>query len=175
MSKEKVNKLFEIAKTKLNENETVEDYINVFLESSIDKINMPLPAVLIATNKRLFFYLRMTLGLKEQIESFDYNIINSISLTKDATKIFNPFPHLLEINTINKNFVLKISANELKSNKVQNFTQAINNKIASVKSSNENQNIDIASQIEKLAELKNKGILNEEEFNKKKNELLARL
>lgn len=173
MSKEKVDKLFERAKTKLNENETVEDYINVFLDSSINKTNMPLPAILIATNKRLFFYLRMTLGLKEQIESFDYNIINSISLTKDATKIINLFPHLLEINTINKNFVLKISGNIFK--KAESFTQAINNKIASVKSSSENQNIDIASQIEKLADLKNKGILNEEEFNKKKNELLARL
>ena len=173
MSKEKVNKLFERAKTKLNANETVEDYINVFLDSSINKTNMPLPAILIATNKRLFFYLRMTLGLKEQIESFDYNIINSISLTKDATKIINLFPHLLEINTINKNFVLKISGNVFK--KAESFTQAINNKIAFVKSSSENQNIDIASQIEKLADLKNKGILNEEEFNKKKNELLARL
>lgn len=55
---------------------------------------------------------------------------------------------------------------------IMNKVQNLNNSQTNVAS---NINIDIPTQIKKLAELKNQGILTEDEFNKKKTELLSKM
>ena len=50
---------------------------------------------------------------------------------------------------------------------INNITQTLNNNI------NNNQNVYV--ELEKLSTLKDKGILTEEEFNRKKSELLSRI
>lgn len=122
--------------------------------------------LLVATNYRVIFIDKPTLGFGIKMEDFQYDKISSVSVETGFLK-----------------GVLKIvcSGNTAKINLVtgaKEFSEFVRQKTMSkptIIQHQSNNEPDILSQIEKLADLKEKGILTDEEFNSKKASLLEKL
>lgn len=123
-----------------------------------------LPGVLLATEKRLIFYSN-TLGISKTIESFNYEFISSI----DYSTNYNKGASLSFYVSGNK-----ISMNYIRSEDAKSFVAKVRPRIGKKNESSRSSN-DITDQIKKLAELKDAGILTEEEFHSKKTELLSKI
>lgn len=159
----KTEKLLEEAKTKLDADESIELYAEVLSEKE-----MQTSFLLTATQKRLFLYAKRLFGYT-RYESYYYSSLNSVNFTKDNASIF--LPYKITINMPNATYTFKTGKNR---ERLENIAKYANEKI-NASNNNFSQSSDITLQIEKLADLKNKGILSEEEFNKKKEELLSRM
>lgn len=121
--------------------------------------------LLVATNSRLIFIDKPTIGFGIKMEDFPYDKISSVSVETGFLK--GELKLICSGNTATINLVMGAKI----------FSEFIRQK-TSAKQQTTIQQIsepDILGQIEKLAELKNKGILSEDEFASKKNELLEKL
>ncbi len=161
--------------TVLNKREVAELPSILMEDENIEKINSGFldegkgstgNGLLVATNYRVIFIDKPMLGFGIKMEDFPYDKISSVSVETGFLK-----------------GVLKIicSGNTAKINLVtgaKEFSEFVRQKTISkpiVHQQVVNNEPDILGQIEKLAELKAKGILTEEEFNEKKTILLAKI
>ncbi len=123
--------------------------------------------IFVATEKRLIFYAKKVFGY--DLETFPYKNISSIEKSKGM------LGHTITIFTSGNKAKMKW----INQGNVDKFTKFVISKIGyqvQVNSQvNSSKNDDIPSQILKLSELRDKGILTEEEFSKKKFELLAKM
>ncbi|WBX72867.1 PH domain-containing protein [Tenacibaculum pacificus] len=118
--------------------------------------------LLVATNYRLIFIDKPTIGFGIKMEDFPYNKISSVSIETGILK--SQLKLICSGNTAKINLI----------NGAKEFSEFIRNKTLSEKGKFRNNN-DILKQIEKLSELKEKRILTELEFETKKTELLEKL
>lgn len=154
-------------KPEINELATV-----LMKEESIEKIELGIlqngkgmsgSGLLVATNIRLIFIDKPTIGFGIKLEDFPYNKISSVSV---------------ETGLLKGNLKIICSGNEATINlfiKAKEFSEFIRQKTNQGVNPNRTSEFDILEKIEKISELKDKGILSQEEFESKKNELLARL
>jgi hypothetical protein len=126
--------------------------------------------ILVATNHRLIFLNKKFLG-SLTLEEVAYNQINKIHFKKIL------FLGKIIVHTTNK----RVAISNLTVPEGRKFVASIEEKIASLsdESTNEtsttqksNNTSDTLSQLERLAELKEKGLLTDEEFNSQKNKIL---
>lgn len=121
--------------------------------------------LLVATNSRLIFIDKPTIGFGIKMEDFPYDKISSVSVETGFLK--GELKLICSGNTATINLVMGAKIfSEFIRQKTSEKPQTITQQIAEP---------DILGQIEKLAELKNKGILTEEEFTSKKSELLGKI
>lgn len=120
-----------------------------------------------ATDKRVVFFAKKLFGY--DFETFPFKNISSIEMSKGMmghSITFFASGNKAKMKWINKGDVAQ-------------FTQLVNSKLGHQGQDNSqgtsSNGDDIPSQIQKLSELKDKGILTEEEFSNKKNELLAKM
>ena len=120
--------------------------------------------VFVATESRIVFFAKKLMGY--DLEGFPFENISSIEQKKGLmghTMTFYASGNKASMKWINKG-------------DVPNFLNYVQSSIGKPKVENNNTgNSDIPSQIQKLSELKNQGILTEEEFNTKKTELLSKM
>jgi len=132
-------------------------------------VAIPPVGLLIITNKRVIFYYKSGFGRWDQV-FFPYKQLNSISHHKgmvgDEIKIYS-MSDSIEIGYIPKGDA--IIAVEYVKNLMEEMKPQKVEVVASEMS------VDIMDQIEKLGNLKEKGLITEEEFSSKKAELLERL
>jgi len=122
-------------------------------------------AVFLATNRRLILYSKKLTG--HEIEIFPYSAISSIELSKGL------MGHKIVVSAAGNKATMKW----IKKGEVKKFVSDVKIRIGKKeeKSQDPETGVDIPNQIKKLAELKDQGILSEEEFETKKKELLAKL
>jgi len=121
--------------------------------------------ILLATNKRIIFYAKKLTGY--DLEVFPYSTISSIEMGKGI------MGYKITFFASGNKATLKW----IKEGDFQKFVSEVKNKIGKkeeIKVPSEVV-VDIPAQIKKLSELKDQGILSEEEFETKKKELLAKL
>jgi hypothetical protein len=123
--------------------------------------------IFVATEKRLIFFAKKFFGF--DLETFPYKSVSSIEQSKGM---------------MGRSITVFASGNKAKmkwirTGDVAQFTHFVNSKLGHQGQENSqatpSNGDDIPSQIQKLSELKDKGILTEEEFLNKKNELLAKM
>ena len=118
--------------------------------------------VFVATNKRVIFFAKKMFGF--DMETFPLSKVSAIEFSK---------------NLFGKSINLTMSGNSAKMKWINkgepealvNYVRENMGETASTTTSSE----DIPSQISKLAELKDQGVLTEEEFSLKKTELLSKM
>jgi hypothetical protein len=123
--------------------------------------------IFIATEKRLVFYAKKMFGF--DLESLPYSNISSIEMSKGFmghSIAFFASGNSAKMKWINEGDVPAF---------VEYVRGRIGKKEAPAATSTEAVEPDVVGQIQKLAELKEAGILTEEEFSSKKQELLARM
>ena len=130
-----------------------------------------LPGIIVISNQRVFLYNKVLFTVN--MESFNLKDINSIDSASDGIK-----GSKIKIHTTTKSMEVLISYKSSIATKIIQLLDAAMNDAK--KEINNNQNVivsspDIIDQIKKLADLKDQGILSEEEFNKKKQELLSKI
>ncbi|AOT72797.1 PH domain-containing protein [Geosporobacter ferrireducens] len=140
----------------------------------------------VCTTQRLVLINREMFGLSEQIKQFEYENITSISTAKSTDAglltdlLATAFKQCdLEIYVAGSNFRIE-TLNRIEAERVIKVVNEYRRKskaapVAASREEGRSQGEDILAQIEKLANLKNNGILTEEEFQSKKSELLAKL
>ncbi|MBC5839622.1 PH domain-containing protein [Flavobacterium muglaense] len=122
--------------------------------------------VFIATEKRVVFFAKKLFGY--ELESFHYKNISSIEKSKGM------LGHTITIHSSGNKAKMKW----IQKGDIVKFTQLVN---SNIQNTNQNNNVteelttDIPSQIKKLSELKDLGILTDEEFLRKKTELLSKM
>jgi Bacterial PH domain/Short C-terminal domain len=168
---EEANWVIEQVKGYLEPNEHVAFAVSGWYETkfSIARKVAQRQGSLIATDKRILFYGKRLLQGYD-VEVFPYANINSIGLRKN----FDGF--LIEVDSFENTFVLRSIQNEV----AERFIHYVQSMMRVSKSQTTapliaQGGIDVADQIRKLAELRDQGILTEEEFQAKKRGLLARL
>lgn len=123
--------------------------------------------IFVATEKRLIFFAKKLFGY--DLETFPYKSLSSIEQSKGM------MGHTITVFASGNKAKMKW----INKGDVAQFTQFVNSKLGHQGQENSQASSsngdDIPSQIQKLSELKDKGILTEEEFLNKKNELLAKM
>jgi hypothetical protein len=143
----------------ISDNENIDDIVYGLYNNGI--------GILVSTNQRLIFIDKGTFGgLK--VEDFPLNKISSIQYETGF------LTGKLKIHTSGNVAVIDSVAK----NKVRSFAESVRSKIESKNeqvtiSETSNSNISVLDQLEKLAKLKESGILNEEEFNQQKAKILS--
>lgn len=122
--------------------------------------------ILVATNKRLVFVDKgLIYGLK--VEDFPYDKITSIQY--QTGMIFGELTIYASGN--------KADIKNVEKKRVRNFAEYVRSRITEKKdrtaSKYDEPGMDVAEQIKRLADLKEQGILTEEEFSMKKKKLLG--
>lgn len=124
--------------------------------------------ILVATNKRLVFVDKgLIYGLR--VEDFPYDKVSSIQYKTGLL-----FGELTIFSSGNKADIQQIEKKQ-----VRDFCDYVRARITDVKehasspSEGQKTSLDLADQIKKLADLKNQGLLTEDEFNAKKKQLLG--
>ncbi|MEL7664087.1 MAG: SHOCT domain-containing protein [Methanosarcina mazei] len=124
--------------------------------------------ILVLTPKRVLFYY--TFGKKNEnygVEDYSLDEISSIN--------FNRYALAGSIKIHSNNNVINV-VDIPPSEDIEGFVKATNQHIEKYKKQSSqvsNNNLDVAGQISKLAELRDKGILTEEEFTTQKKKLLG--
>lgn len=156
-----------LVKEHLDEGESIHSSVFGAYETKLMGNDTVKNGVFVATEKRLIFFAKKLFGF--DLETFPYKNISSIEQSKGM------MGHTITIFASGNKAKMKW----IKTGEVAQFTQFVNSKLGngaqeniSATSSNSN---DIPSQIQKLSELKDQGILTEEEFLNKKNDLLAKM
>jgi hypothetical protein len=127
---------------------------------------------------------------KQELVIKDDGVYGEILLTGRRTQMFLPYDRIAQVNVmrqmftsdieiVNKGGSGNISIKTLNKDEAEQASQLINKLIhetsQSINRTASEQGTDIPSQIKKLAELKEAGIISEAEFENKKTELLARI
>lgn len=130
-----------------------------------------IPGVVFLTSERFFFYYKI--ALSSSYESVYLDEIRSVSSHGNGLSGGH-----IEINTITKTYDMLVSYQSDTMRKIQSvFEEAKHDYMSagSASSSPSPGNSDALAQLEKLASLKDKGIITEAEFNSKKADLLSRI
>jgi len=156
-----------LIKEHLDEGESIQTSVFGVYEGKLlgnDKIRN---GIFVATEKRLIFFAKKLFGY--DFESFPFKNISSIEKSKGI------MGHSITIFASGN----KVKMKWINQGDVSVFTQYINSKLGhqeqKITHSFSSKTNDIPSLIQNLSELKDKGILTEEEFTNKKNELLAKI
>ena len=162
----KIDKLLNSAKEHLDSNENVLAYVMGAHEAKIMGKDSVRNGIFIATDIRLvFFSSKMFKGY--DMEVFPYSNISSIEMGKSLmghTISFFASGNKVSMKWINGDVSSFMNIVKPKIDKKANPSPATNNSMP-----------DIADQIRKLSDLKNEGILSEEEFQAKKVQLLSQM
>ena len=121
--------------------------------------------ILVSTNRRLIFIDKgLVFGLK--VEDFPLDKITSIQY--ETGLMFGK----IKIHTSGNNAVI----DNVDKNSARSFSEFVRNKLSEPKSVSQTviQNTSLADELQKLSELKEKGILSEEEFTKIKMDLISK-
>ncbi|MCY8574083.1 PH domain-containing protein [Bacillus haynesii] len=162
----KALKLIENAKQYLDSDETVESAIIGSYETDwMGQKTVKSNALFLATNKKIFFYAKRLTGYES--ETFPYSKISSF----ESGKKF--LGHYINFYTSGN----KVSMKWIQDGDIGNFINYVKEKIENEKHNTKSQStstplVSIAEELKKLAELKESGILTEEEFINKKQQLL---
>ena len=159
----KIDRLTEKAKEYLNPNEEVVAIVMGAYETEILGEDSVRNGILIATNKRLVFYAKKLTGY--ELEDFPLSNISSIESGK---------------NMMGHNISFFASGNKVKmkwinDGKIKKLVEYVRSEIGKDSSSDNSKEENIPDQIEKLSKLKDQGILTEDEFQAKKEDLLSRM
>ncbi len=121
--------------------------------------------IFLATNKRIVFYAKKLTGY--ELEVFPYSTISSIEMSKGL------MGHKITFFASGNRATVKW----IKDKDIQKFMNEVKNRIGKKEEAKAIPEVpvDIPAQIKKLSELKDQGILSEEEFETKKKELLTKL
>lgn len=146
----------------LDENETIKESIYGSIEQPESVTNGK--GLFVATEKRVIFFQKKMFGTN--IESFPYNTISSIQKKKSWLG--------------GKSIVILSSLSAIAIDSIfdgddDKFVKFISSQIGNSGQTTIIKEIDIPAQIKKLADLKEQGILSEQEFNIKKVELLDKM
>jgi len=160
-----VKKLTQLAKEHLQVDEEIKHIISGQYETKILGKDSIRKGIFLATNKRLVFFAKKITGF--ELEVFPYSNISSIEMSKGI------MGHSMSFFASGNKAKMKWIKEENKGD-VQKFVEYVKENIGK-KSSSENSSSDIADQIKKLADLRQKGILSEDEFQSKKTQLLSKM
>lgn len=161
----KIDKLTQEAKGHLEPGEEIVAVVLGTYEAKLMGNNTLRTGIFIATNKRVVFYAKRMFGY--DLEVFPYSNISSIEMSKGFTG------HTISLFASGN----KVHMKWITTGEIQKFVDYIKGNIGK-KQASEAQGAsqsNIPEQIKQLAELKEEGILTEEEFQSKKKELLAKL
>jgi len=160
------DRLLELIEEHLDSGETIHESIFGVYEGKLMGADVIRDGIFVVTEKRVIFYAKKLMGY--DLESFPLRNITSIDRSKGL------MGHKVTIIVSGNEATLKW----INQGDVSSFTQYVNDRIGNREqptSKNISDKSDIPDQIEKLSILKDKGILTEDEFTKKKNDLLSRL
>ena len=167
-----VDKLIDFSKEHLNDNESIVAVIMGVYEGELLGSDIKRNGIFIATESRLVFYAKKLFGF--DLESFPYSNISSIEMSKGF--MGHSVSFFLSGNRVSMKWIDDYDSREKDLAGFVEFVQKNIEKLSSTNSSQgQNEDNDIPSQIEKIAELHAQGILTDEEFTSKKQELLARM
>lgn len=143
------------------------------------------PNIIFATEKRLIIRNPTMLGLRASVESIPYDKITSVKLEGGifSSTLVIRSPGLSELTRMGRRTGLLAwgrgeegSIDAIPKDKGKQLLEIIREGMNRVKAPKViTPSVSIADEIKKLAELKNAGIITEEEFQTKKKELLARI
>ena len=159
-------KSLELVKEHLESTETVKASVFGMYEGKLMGNDISRNGIFVATEKRVVFFAKKLLGY--DLETFPFRNISSVEQSKGL------MGHKITIHASGNNANMKW----IQQGDVPQFIQFINQNIgqsAQAIPQVVNVETDIPSQIKKLAELKDQGILTEDEFTSKKSELLAKM
>lgn len=160
----KLDRLKEKAKEHLDPDEKVVQGIMGSYEMKRMGHDSVRTGVFLATNKRLVFYAKKLTGY--DLEVFPYSTISSIEMGK------NIMGHKVKFFASGNQASMKW----IKEGDVQKFIEEVKGRIGKKEEiMTAPASDDIPTQIKKLADLKDQGILSEREFETKKKELLAKM
>ncbi|WP_155396846.1 PH domain-containing protein [Methanosarcina barkeri] len=128
--------------------------------------NAKFKGVLVLTSKRVIFYYKKLISGYGS-EDFPLDMISSINFSTGFTG------GSVKINTIANSFELDMIMGD---EEIEEFVKSVKSYIARCKEESSlvsKENLDVADQISKFAELRDKGILTEEEFTVQKRKLLG--
>ena len=134
-------------------------YVTAYFGNSVTRMG-----IFLATDTRLVVFAKKLIGF--ELESFPYGKISSIEMSKGLLMGYV----MSFYSSGNKVSMMWIDGQK----EVQDFVDFIKFKIGKIDSS-DISNESIPEQIKKLAELNEQGILTDQEFQDKKQELLAKL
>lgn len=137
---------------------------NAIISSISTRKSEKLPGVLAITTERIIFSFKAMLSESTDIIPLtEIRIVNCKGNSITGSHI--------EINTITKNYDFLVSYKKEVRDELQSI---INTAISNYRDlhNNSNSSVDFTVQLEKLFELKNKGVITEEEFEAKKKQLL---
>lgn len=153
----------------LNENETIIDAIVGSGDGKINGVDAKVGGALVLTPKRLFFYYSRKKGYGTEEYSLDRISSINFTLGKGLLAAYG----IVEI--FSNNNTLKVFSNQ-KHEEIEAFVKSVKQRIEELKKESSpvsSGNLDVADQISKLAGLRDKGILTEEEFTTQKRKLLG--
>lgn len=162
----KIDKLLKQAQEHLKPNEEVKTYVMGAYETEIMGQDSVRNGIFIATNERIVFFAKKLTGY--DLESFPLENISSMEVSKGMMghKIsFFASGNKVKMKWINKGEIQKF-IDYIRENIGKKEAAATNK----VQTNNSNDEYD---QIKKLAELKEEGLITEEEFNEKKRQILG--
>lgn len=140
---------------------------NLIITTTNTRKKEKLPGVVFLTNRRFLFHYKVLFNSSTEI------------VPLEEIRAFNSSGNGItgghvEIHTLTKTYDMLVSYNQSIMQKIQNTFESAKNS-ASLNNQGNVQQPDVFDQIEKLAALKEQGILSEEEFQQKKTELLSKL
>lgn len=142
---------------------------NVVITSVNTSKKKKLPGVFVLTDKRILFHYKI--AFEESTDTTELSKIDSINCFGNGIT-----GGQIEIHTRTKTYNILVTYKKDLMNEIKDtFEEAINNYTQNNGFGNKESDTDIMQQIEKLAELRDKDILTEEEFQEKKQVLMARL
>lgn len=155
-----------LLKEQLDSNETIKSSVFGSYEGKLMGNDTIRSGVFAATENRVVFFSKKLFGF--EMESFLFKNISSVEKSKGL------MGHSITINSSGNNAKMKW----IQKGDVEKFTEFVNSNLGGASSTAPQQNItenDIPSQIKKLSELFEQGILTEEEFSNKKKQLLDKM
>lgn len=120
----------------------------------------------VLTNKRL---IRLMYGILSGTDVTSTNLENINAVNLDVSLI----SATLNVVTTSGTKLVFVSGSKAEAKRFKESLETAIEQNKSVNKTQSNSNIDVVSQLEKLAELKSKGILTDEEFTEQKKKLLA--
>lgn len=127
------------------------------------------PGIAILTDKRFIFTYKIMLSWT--IEAFPVSEIQALNCSGNGLTGGH-----VQIHTVVKTYDILVTYKKGIAQKIEStFESARMNSANSGSATSLNSNVDITEQIEKLANLREKGILSDSEFEEKKKELLSRI
>lgn len=159
-----LKKNLEALKSHLDKDEIVEQCVFGAYETKMMDKKTVRNGIFAATNKKVTFFGKKMFGYNMEI--YPYSNISSIEMSKEL------MGHRISFFASGN----KVSMKWINQGQIPQFIETVKSKIGKKESVTEAvTKEDIYSKIEKLNELREKKILTEEEFNSKKQELLARI